>query len=417
MSIKVLHFADAHIDMANYGKRNPDSGLPFRVEDFLQSLDFIIDTAIENKVDLVIFAGDAYKDRSPAPTYQREWGRRIMRLSQAEIPTLLVVGNHDSSPALGRAHTMQEFETLEIPFVKVIDREIAALNPPDLFDLPLKVIGIPWFTNSSIKTWLLNQDKNTEATQESFEQVLDKFVTAEIKKRNRDYPDVPIVFTAHASVRGAVYGRERMVMLGQDFVIPKTIVTDPEIDYAALGHIHKPQNLNKGHHPPVIYPGSIEKIDFGEAEDTKYCILATIERGSTDLEWIELPCRKFVDVFAQVTKEDVNPTQILINKLLGQGGIKDAIVRLVVEFPEDLELQINEQEIANAAEEAFEFRFSKRPKLEARQRLAGDEQIASLSPMDQLDLFLKSKERPEDERKGLLALARSILHTKVEEEA
>lgn len=416
MSLKVLHFADAHIDMANYGKRNPDSGLPFRVEDFLASLDFIIDTAIEHEVDLVIFAGDAYKDRSPAPTYQREWGRRIMRLSQAEIPTLLVVGNHDSSPALGRAHTMQEFDTLEIPFIKVIDREIAALSPPDLFDLPLKVIGIPWFTNTSIKTWLLNQDKNTEATQESFEQVLDQFVKAEIKKRNRDYPDVPIVFTAHASVRGAVYGRERTVMLGQDFVIPKTIVTDPELDYVALGHIHKPQNLNEGHHPPVIYPGSIEKIDFGEAEDTKYCILATVSKNNTDVEWIELPCRKFVDIFARVSKEDVNPTQMLINKLHGKGQIKDAIVRLVVEFPEDLELQINEQEIAASAEEAFEFRFSKRPQLEARQRLAGDEQIAALSPIEQLDLFFKSKERPEEERKGLLKLARSILNTKVEEE-
>jgi exonuclease SbcD len=415
MSIKVLHFADAHIDMANYGKRNPDSGLPFRVEDFLNSLDFIIDTAINQAVDLVIFAGDAYKDRSPVPTYQREWGRRIMRLSQAQIPTLLVVGNHDSSPALGRAHTMQEFDTLEIPFIRVIDREISALNPPDLYDLPVKVIGVPWFTNTSIKTWLLNQEKNTQATQDSFEQVLEKFIKHEIKKRDQDYPDVPIIFTAHASVRGAVYGRERTVMLGQDFVIPQSIVCDPALDYGALGHIHKPQDLNPGKHPPVIYPGSIEKIDFGEAEDTKYCILATVEKGSTAVEWIELPCRKFVDVFVRVTKNEINPTQLLINKLHSQGDITGAIVRLVVEFPEDLELHINEEEIALAAEEAFEFRFSKRPKLEVRQRLAGDEQIASLSPIEQLALYFKSKNRPDEEQKALMTLAREILHTDNEE--
>ena len=47
-----------------------------RVMDFLKSLDTIVDTAIAEKVDLVIFAGDAYKDRNPAPTFQREWGRR-----------------------------------------------------------------------------------------------------------------------------------------------------------------------------------------------------------------------------------------------------------------------------------------------------------------------------------------------------
>ena len=83
----ILHFADAHIDMANYGRHDPMSGLPMRVMDYLKSLDEIIDAAITEKVDLVLFAGDTYKDRSPAPTFQREWGRRIMRLSHAGIPT------------------------------------------------------------------------------------------------------------------------------------------------------------------------------------------------------------------------------------------------------------------------------------------------------------------------------------------
>ena len=111
----ILHFADAHIDMANYGRHDPQTGLPIRVVDFLKSLDTIVDAAIDEKVDLVIFAGDAYKDRSPAPTFQREWGRRIMRLSHAGIPTLLLIGNHDLSPALGRAHALESFDTLEVP--------------------------------------------------------------------------------------------------------------------------------------------------------------------------------------------------------------------------------------------------------------------------------------------------------------
>ncbi|HCK64958.1 MAG TPA: exonuclease SbcCD subunit D, partial [Anaerolineae bacterium] len=54
--MKILHFADAHIDMANYGKHDPASGLPLRVLDFLKSLDTIVDTAIQQKVDMVIFA-------------------------------------------------------------------------------------------------------------------------------------------------------------------------------------------------------------------------------------------------------------------------------------------------------------------------------------------------------------------------
>ena len=57
--IKLLHFADAHIDLARQGRRDAESGLPLRVLDFLRSLDAIVDAAITENVDLVIFAGDA----------------------------------------------------------------------------------------------------------------------------------------------------------------------------------------------------------------------------------------------------------------------------------------------------------------------------------------------------------------------
>ena len=146
--IRILHFADAHIDMAaGQGRHDPLTGLPVRVQDFLRALDTIVDAALDEKVDLVIFAGDAYKDRTPSPTYQREWGRRMMRLSQAQIPTLLVVGNHDLSPAAGRANTLHEFDTLQVPYLRVISKP-ELLGPDELWGLPLQVIGLPWTTRS-----------------------------------------------------------------------------------------------------------------------------------------------------------------------------------------------------------------------------------------------------------------------------
>ncbi len=147
--LTILHFADAHIDMANKGRHDPVSGLPLRVQDFLKSLDTIVNTAIAEKVDLVLFAGDAYKDRNPAPTFQREWGKRVMRLSRAGIPTLLLVGNHDTSPTLGRAHTLDPFSTLEVPNVLVLDRP-AFYKPADLWGLPLQVIALPWISRAGL---------------------------------------------------------------------------------------------------------------------------------------------------------------------------------------------------------------------------------------------------------------------------
>lgn len=145
---RILHFADAHIDMTNYGRHDPETGLPVRVMDFLRSLDTIVDAAIDEKVDLVLFAGDAYKDRNPAQTFQREWGRRIMRLSQAQIPTLLLVGNHDLSPAFGRAHALDPFETLEVPFIRVVDKP-EFISSTDL-GIPIQIIAIPWISRSGM---------------------------------------------------------------------------------------------------------------------------------------------------------------------------------------------------------------------------------------------------------------------------
>ena len=253
----ILHFADAHIDMANYGRHDPQSGLPMRVVDFLKSLDTIIDTAIDEKVDLVLFAGDAYKDRNPAPTFQREWGRRIIRLSKASIPTFLLVGNHDLSPALGRAHAVEEFSTLEVPHVRVIDRPVF-LTPPDMDGLPLQIMALPWISRSGLLAHLgPGSDEESVSPAQIYEELESRLTELVHKWFEKVDPDLPLVFTAHASVQGAQYGSERTVMLGADLVLPGSLMRDPRLDYVALGHIHKPQNLNEDGHPPVIYPGSI----------------------------------------------------------------------------------------------------------------------------------------------------------------
>jgi len=91
--IKILHFADVHLGIENYGKIDLHTGLSTRLTDFLKALDRIIDTALEEEIDLVVFSGDAYKTRNPSPTHQRECAQRIRRLSLAGLPTVLIAGN------------------------------------------------------------------------------------------------------------------------------------------------------------------------------------------------------------------------------------------------------------------------------------------------------------------------------------
>ncbi len=410
---KILHFADAHIDIANYGRRDPETGLPLRVLDFLASLDEIINCAIKEEVDCVLFAGDAYKDRNPAPTFQREWGVRIMRLSQAGIPTILLVGNHDISPSIGRAHALTEFDTLKVPHVLIVDKpcflsseELSRLCPEGK-SLDLQLIALPWLSRTGMMTALDLQTRD-----------LDLVYQEMIKKLNNDLenwlenadPRLPIVLAAHASVESAVFGGERSVSLGNDLVLPLALVQNPRLDYTALGHLHKRQDLNKGKHPPVVYPGSIERIDFGEAGDEKYFVIAEVKQGKTKLAWHKLKnIRPFVDQYLKLTSKEKITDQIK-KALPSSDLLKDAIIRLVLEYPRAWDPLIDEPAIRELVKGSFEFHFVKQPQSKVRIRLKKDRAIGSLSPEELLDQYWEISHTPEDEIKSLNELAQEIIH-------
>ncbi len=394
--MKLLHFADAHIDMANYGRHDPETGLPLRVLDFLKSLDTIVDAAIAERVDLVIFAGDAYKDRSPAPTFQREWGKRIMRLSQAKIPTLLLIGNHDLSPAIGRAHAIQEFDTLQVPFIKVLDKP-QFLTPGDLWDVPVQVIAMPWITRSGLMANLEMSAAEPSEIFSSLETRISSLIEEYISEADKS---LPLILTAHASVEGATFGLERMVMLGSDLALPTSVVKDTRLDYVAMGHIHKPQDVNEGNHPPVIYPGSIERIDFGEMKDDKFYILAEVERGSAKVEWKKIEgTRRFIERRTSLTSSE-NVTEFLKSQL--PKNLSDAIVKLTVEYPREWDALIDESALRKFAATAFEFHLVKKPKIEARVRIPEGQVVSSMSPLELLgQYFDSSKVNDADELKKL----------------
>lgn len=405
--IKLLHFADAHIDMANYGRHDPETGLPMRVMDFLRSLDEIVDTAISEQVDLVIFAGDAYKDRSPAPTFQREWDQRIMRLSAAGIMTILLTGNHDISPSIGRAHAIQEFESLHVPHVRVVNTPTLLL-PKDLDDLPVQVLCIPWLSHVDYYDFDESENNDPSAINEFIQGTLSQKIESIAARVD---PALPLILTAHASVEGVEYGYERLVNISKDFVLDRNFVTNKVFDYTALGHIHKHQDLNDGHQPPAIYPGSIERVDFGEEKEKKFFIVAEVEKGHTEVHWRELRhIRPFITRTVELTDPDDVNAQIRA-AFPAPGMVKDAILRIIIHYPEEFEPLINDNEIRALGETAFEFQLIKRPQRQSRARLPEGDYATEKSMSELLEIYLKATDTEITAEKiaSLQALAKSII--------
>jgi exonuclease SbcD len=414
--IKVLHFSDAHIDIANHGKRDPKSGLPYRVLDFLKALDTIVDHAIQESVDLVIFSGDAYRDRTPSPTFQREWGQRMMRLSNAGIPTLLLVGNHDISPAFGRAHALQEYNTLEIPHIHVVGKP-QFFESNQLENLPVQIIALPWVTRSAFiaGTDLTSSDPGDIYSE--LEERLTEYVKNCLKTCN---PELPTILTAHASVQGAIYGGERNIMLGHDQILPGSLVKNSGLDYVALGHIHKPQNLNEDFHPPVVYPGSIERVDFGEIEDQKYFVIAEINKGATEVHWIPLDGRTFIDTLIDLRKfrtdedsslpDSIDLQDYIQQHLPDQDELENAVARLILVYPRDWEFLIDDIRLRKHYQETLDYQILRKPQAETRLRLSQDEGIASYTPEQLLDRYWQSKNTNPEEIMILQSIAKKIIY-------
>jgi exonuclease SbcD len=108
---------------------------------------------------------------------------------------------------------------------------------------------------------------------------LEVVIEGEIRRLD---PDLPTVLLAHLMADNATLGAERLLAVGKGFTLPLSLLTRPCFDYVALGHVHKHQNLNKSNDPPVIYPGSIERVDFSEEKEDKGYVMIDLEKGKAD---------------------------------------------------------------------------------------------------------------------------------------
>ncbi len=414
--MRIIHFADLHLGVESYGRNDPATGVSSRLNDFLTALDRLVDYAVEEQVDLVLFCGDAYKSREPSQTQQRELAKRVSRLSAAGIPLFLLVGNHDLPNAAGRATSTEIFETLAIDNVHVAGR-------PDVHRIStrngdLQIVSLPWLRRSS----LLTRDDTRELDIEQITQRLEGILTGIINDGvTRLDPAVPAILAAHVWVANAVPGSEKSMTLGQEHTLLLSNVTSPAFDYVALGHIHKRQVLAKD--PPVVYSGSLERLDFGEEADDKGFYVVDIEpstnggRRKVSYEFHRLEGRRFLSVKLDLEAADSNPTDKVLAAIAEQGGaVTDAIVRLQLGLPSEIEALLNDAEVRDALKTAHHFTIAKDIQRETRLRLEGWT-AEEITPVEALKVYLETKKVSPERTRTLLDYGQRLIGGSAEPDA
>lgn len=387
--MKIIHFADFHLGVENYGRIDPASGLSSRFLDFLSSFDKLVDYALENSVDLVLFCGDAYKSRDPSQTQQREFAKRIKRLSDGKIAVFLLIGNHDLPNAIGRATTTEIFNTLAVENVYVANR-------PDIYKVKttgsgiIQIVALPWLRRSILLSKEDSKNLDFDELNKRMQQKLTGIIKNKAKKLD---PGLPSILAAHVWVSGARIGSEESMTIGQEHVLLPSNVANPAFDYIALGHIHRHQVLSDN--PPLVYSGSLERLDFGDENDDKGFYLVDIKadkksgKRQVSYEFHPLNGRRFITINAKIEPQDAEPTATIIEEI-SRHDITDAIVRLQISLSQESEGQILDGDVRNALKDAHYYVITKDVKRQSRLRLGG-QSAEEITPLAALKVYLEDK--------------------------
>ena len=199
-------------------------------------------------------------------------------------------------------------------------------------------------------------------------------------------------------------------MLGEDLMVPKKLLTESGFDYCALGHIHKPQDLNEGNQPPVIYPGSIERVDWGEAGEDKGFVIVEIEKGQpTKVRTVTLNCRPMIDVKVKLEDKEEFYQEIYraVDKVSEDKDDPGVMIRIKLQYPENWAGLINNQTIEHMFPDAFSVQVVHDPIREGRTRLDLDQDVAAYAPGELLEMWMG--EKGVEDQEELLSLAKELM--------
>lgn len=307
--MKILCFADYHLGVRTHGKIDPTTGLNTREIQTLGVLDEIVDYAIDNKIPVIIAAGDMYKNSMPAPTLQDEFNKRIVRATQHGIKVLILDGNHDVSKMENFVSPLKGFKTFEIKDVY----HTRFHNEVELNGY--KFVFLP-----------------TYHTKAEIEEIVNNTVC-----------DKPTIFIGHMTIKGAMLND--WLIEDKEVYIDHEIFDKPNVVAVVLGHLHKHQILNKS--PLTFYTGSTQRIDFNEERQPKGFVILDVDGTNVTHEYVEVESQKFHTSKHKFDNEALATSLIVDALKKDTKKIKDAIVRVQVEMDELT--KINDKEIYEAA--------------------------------------------------------------------
>ena len=332
-----LHLGACWSDMSRKAKEK-------RLGDLLKNLDRIVDYAIEQEADVLVIAGDIFHKKGITELIRQEFAKRIRKARHHGVHVVLVAGNHDRvTPGLIPEGADSRVSRIGAYGVTVKGEGLIIAGGSiqvDLIDCKdgekLGVVAVPYFPQE----FLEEKTKDPAEYVNSVFRTRIKEVVQDLRKRGADH----VVLVTHGSVEAAITETERKLGDVVDYCLSLESLRSSGADLVIIGHVHKPQEWkNYG----VWYPGSIERLDFGEINDQKSFIDAVLRRTDREVKRIPLECRPMFH--AELSHKDYGSVDEILRDLREIYGesLKDSLLRVRVRT------NLRTSQVRRAIEEEF----------------------------------------------------------------
>lgn len=339
--IRILHTADWHLGQTFFGYD--------RVEEHTHFLQWLVRELKENKIDVLLIAGDIFDVSNPSAASQHMFYRFIRQVTEEnpKLQLVVVAGNHDSAARLeAPLPLLQEMRTEIRGIVRRHEGEIDY----DHLIVELKnsegevealCLAVPFLRQGDYPVVETEGNPYMEGVRELYARLLQRLWAR--RKTNQ-----AILAVGHLQATGSEIAEkdysERTVIGGLECVSPDTF--SEKIAYTALGHIHKAQRVSGREN--VRYAGSPIPMSFAEKHYHHGVVMVILDEGcAVDIRRIE--CPQSIPLISVPGGEAASPEKIIeilrdLPEVDGEAPYLE--VKVLLEEPEPMLRQEIEEALA-----------------------------------------------------------------------
>ncbi|MEK3882390.1 metallophosphoesterase [Paenibacillus sp. PL2-23] len=390
--MKIAHIADSH-----WGFGYPGPTPAARFEDITRSMSWVADRIVDEGCELVLFAGDAFKDArvfiDRATAEIQAFVAWLRRLSNSGIEIVVISGT-PSHDAISAYHLIRE---MQISGVRVFT------EPDSVAFGDIKICCLPGMNRSNFATI----PEFTGLPPHEFHAKMTEHITDECKSFTSHCWDGPRILMSHLTYDLADTGFEDALLQNEP------ILTDEAasmFDLVCLGHIHRPQKAGSN----VFYSGAPERHNFGDERTTPgFYIHEWLGDGpgvGFKSTFIAAPARRF----KTIDWCDMDITAWLDGEVDDFASIKDAIVRVRYACSEELQKRFDRRSLERALYDAGAYFVAEiRAEVERSERIRDAEVTEELGPLSALAAWASNQGYEPVDISELQAMTTELLEVQV----